>query len=297
MALLSAELMAQIKRIELKAKHLVSDVMSGQYASAFKGRGMEFDEVREYQFGDDVRFIDWNVTARMGSPYVKVFREERELSIILMLDVSGSQHFATGEQTKLAFAAQIAAVIAFLTQKNNDRVGLVLFSDHIESYIPPSKGRSHIWHIIRQVLTHKSKGAQTNISVPLEFLLRTLKRRSLCFLVSDFWCDSAYDSLLKKVSRYHELLAVMTSDPSEVIVKNLGMMQFEDAESQRSLGFDSSNTRLQSELDAFYKRYRQNLSEQFKSLAIDHIQLKTSDDIATGLAKLMRMHQSSGGKR
>jgi uncharacterized protein (DUF58 family) len=295
--LLSAELIAQIRRIELKAKHLVSDVMSGQYASAFKGRGMEFDEVREYQFGDDIRFIDWNVTARMGSPYVKVFREERELSIVLMLDVSGSQHFATGVQTKLAFAAQIAAVLAFLAQKNNDRVGLVLFSDHIEAYIPPSKGRSHIWHIIRQVLTHKSKGARTDLRVPLEFLQRTLKRKALCFLVSDFWCESAYDSVLKRVSRHHELLAVLTSDPSEVLVKNMGMLQFEDAESGLSLAMDSSDKGLHKKLDALYRQHRQGLSEQLKSLAIDHVALTTADDIATGLARLMRQHQSSGGMR
>lgn len=295
--MLSAELIAQIRRIELKAKHLVSDVMSGQYASAFKGRGMEFDEVREYQYGDDIRFIDWNVTARMGSPYVKVFREERELSILLMLDVSGSQHFATGLQTKLAFAAQIAAVFAFLAQKNNDRVGLVLFSDHIESYVPPSKGRSHIWHIIRQVLTHESKGARTDLRVPLEFLQRTLKRRSLCFLVSDFWCDSDYGKLLIRAAKQHDLLAVLTSDPSEVLVKNMGLLHFEDAESGLSLAIDSGDKGLHKKLDAFYRQHLQGLSEQLKSFAIDHIALTTADDIATSLARLMRQHQSSGGMR
>ena len=187
--MLSPEIIKQIRHIQFKAGHLVTDALAGEYSSAFKGLGMEFDKVREYTEGDDVRTIDWNVTARMNQPFVKVYREEREMTLMLMVDVSASLNFGTTRKFKNEIAAELAAILAFLATKNNDKVGLIVFSDHVEQFMPPQKGRAHIWRIIRAVLTHKSHGRTTDIKCAFDFLAKVSPRKSMCFLLSDFYCQ------------------------------------------------------------------------------------------------------------
>ncbi len=232
------ELLSRIRRLELRASHLASDLLSGEYASAFKGRGWEFDEVREYLTGDDLRSIDWNVTARMGSPYVKVFREEREMTLMLLVDVSSSLFFASQYQGKHELAAELAAVLAFLAIRHQDKVGLILFSDHVEHYIAPSKGRAHVWNIIRSVLGHQAQGRGTDLSGALRFFMNVRKRRTLTFLLSDFWADS-YRTQLKQLAQRHELVCTRILDPREQTLPDVGAVMLEDKETGQRLVVDT----------------------------------------------------------
>lgn len=232
--MLSAELISRIRRLELKAGHLASDLLLGEYVSAFKGRGWEFDEVREYRPGDDTRGIDWNVTARMGSPYVKVFQEERDMTLMLMVDVSSSLFFASQHRPKHEVAAELAAVLAFLATKHKDKVGLILFSDHVERYVPPSKGRAHIWSIIRSVLSHKAQGEGTDIEEAMSYLLNVRKRRSLVFLISDFYADYP-TSVMQQLAARHELVCARIVDPGETRWPNAGLVLLEDKETRQKV--------------------------------------------------------------
>ena len=238
--MLSADVLKQIRKVQLKAGHLVTAALAGNYLSAFKGRGMEFDEVREYVPGDDVRLIDWNVTARMRQPYVKVLREERELTLMLMVDVSPSQVFGSQGRRKEEIAAELAAVLAYLAIRNHDKVGLIVFSDHVEQYIPPAKGRGHVWRIIRSVLTHQGSGRKTDINSALEEMLRHTNRRSMCFLISDFWA-TGFDKTLAIASRRHDLVAVRVSDPRERELPAVGMIALRDSETGEFIEVDSSD--------------------------------------------------------
>ncbi len=240
----SPELLSKIRRLELKAGHLASDMLLGEYASAFKGRGWEFDEVREYRVGDDLRSIDWNVTARMGHPYVKVFREEREMTIMLLVDVSSSLFFGSQAQGKHELAAEFAAVLAFLAIKQQDKVGLILFSDEVEHYTPPSKGRSHVWSIIRSVLGHQAQGQGTNLDGAIRYLLNVRKRRCLTFVISDFWAD-AYIPRLKQLASRHELVCARVLDPRELTMPDVGLVLLQDQENGERVLVDASSPALQ----------------------------------------------------
>lgn len=238
--MLAPELLKQIRKIQLRAGHMVTDALAGNYLSAFKGRGMEFDEVREYVPGDDVRTIDWNVTARTSTPYVKVLKEERELTLMLMVDVSPSQGFGTAGRRKYDVAAELAAVLAFLAIRNNDKVGLIVFSDHVEQYVPPKKGRGHVWSIIRAVLTHEGAGQRTDIGGALNFLTKVSSRRSMVFLISDFWAQN-YERALHLAGGRHDLICVRIEDPLERKLASAGIVAFEDAETGDWIEIDTGD--------------------------------------------------------
>ena len=212
--MLTKELLKQVRQIEIKTKGLVNQVFSGEYHSVFKGRGMEFSEVREYQFGDDIRNIDWNVTARFGHPFIKIFEEERELTVMLLVDLSGSLIFGTLEKTKQQVAAELSAILAFSAMKNNDKVGLLLFTDKIEKFVPPRKGRVHVLRIIREVLSFEPAGKTTNIKGALEYMNNAIKKKSIVFLVSDFM-DSGYEKILRIVGKKHDLIGIVLDDQRE----------------------------------------------------------------------------------
>ena len=242
--MLSPDIIRQIRMIEFKAGHVVTEAMAGNYVSAFKGTGMEFEEVREYVPGDDVRMIDWNVTARMQVPYIKVHKEEREMTLMLMIDVSPSQRFSGSGRRKNELSADMAAVLAFLAIRNNDKVGLIAFSDHVETYIPPKKGRGHVWNIIRSVLTIEGTGKKTDISCAIDFLGQTTKRRSTCFLISDFYSEN-FEKSLAVAAKRHDMNCIRTVDPLEEKYAAAGYIELEDAETGKTIIVDAKSKRFQ----------------------------------------------------
>lgn len=285
--MLSADVLKQIKALELRAGHLVTDALAGNYLSAFKGRGMEFDEVREYVPGDDVRTIDWNVTARMNAPFVKVMREERELTLMLMVDVSPSQRFGTVARAKRDVAAELAAVLAFLATRNNDKVGLICFSDHVEQFIPPKKGRSHVWNIIRSVLTHEGKGKTTDLSGALDFLGRVSTRRAMSFLISDFWAQG-YEKVMRLAGRRHDLVAVRIRDPRELMIPAAGIMSVQDLESGEVLYLDMSDKRVRSQYTQLMQQEDQRLTQFLRRSGIGEITVHTGEPVVAPLVRYLR---------
>lgn len=237
---ISKELFKAIRRIQIRTDRYVNDVFAGAYASAFKGRGMAFEDVREYQEGDDFRSIDWNVTARMNTPYIKNYREERELTVILLVDVSGSTFFGTNRRSKKALMAEIASTLALCATRNHDKVGLILFSDQVEHYLPPKKGSSHVLRLVRDVLAFSTKRKTTKIANALCFLNKIHKKRGLCFLLSDFM-DNAYEKQLALTCRRHDLTAICTMDPREKEIPNLGLVLFKDSETDKEYLVDTSH--------------------------------------------------------
>lgn len=237
-AALPEDLFAKIKAIQIRTQRTVTEVMAGQYESAFKGRGMEFEEVREYRPGDDIRHIDWLVTARMNKPYVKEFREERELTVVIMVDVSSSGAFGSSTKIKNEVAAEVAAVLAYTAIKSNDKVSLIIFSDRIERYIPPKKGRSHVWRVIREVLTFHTGRRSTDLGGALDFLGKVIRRRSVVFLISDFQADD-YQESLRMAGKRHDLTAVHVLDPREIDLPPVGLIELEDAETGEMLMIDT----------------------------------------------------------
>lgn len=294
--MIAPELIAEIRRIQLKARRLVSDVMAGEYASALCGRGMEFDEVREYTPGDDVRLIDWNVTARMGSPYVKVFREERELRILLMVDISASQNFGSGEKTKRRLAAELSACLALLAMMQQNNVGLLLFSDRVEAYLPPKKSRAHAWKLIRSVLDSKASGQGTDLSVAMEFALKNLKRNAVCILISDFWA-SLDRKKLRELSRRHDLLAIMTRDPHEENLPHAGIVRVQDLESGQVLSLHSSHPRVIEALRQQQEAQSLSLHQTLAQAGIRHITIRSGDSLAGSLFELFHQPRQKGGFR
>lgn len=238
--MLTREILKQVKQIEIRTRGVVNEVFSGEYHSVFKGRGMEFAEVREYMIGDDIRSIDWNVTARFGHPYVKVFEEERELTVMLLVDLSGSLVFGSVEKTKQRIAAELTSILAFSAMKNNDKVGLILFTDTIEKFVPPRKGRSHVLRIIRDVLSFEPRGNQTDIRGALEYFHHTIKKKSIAFLISDFM-DKGYDRILNIVGRKHDLVGIALHDPRERDLPKAGLIKFRDAETGKIRFIDTSS--------------------------------------------------------
>ena len=288
--MLTKELLKQVRQIEIKTKGVVNQVFSGEYHSVFKGRGMEFSEVREYQFGDDIRNIDWNVTARFGHPYVKIFEEERELTVILLVDLSGSLVFGSIDKTKQQIAAELSAVLAFSAMKNNDKVGLILFSDRIERFVPPRKGRTHVLRIIREVLSFEPEGKGTNIKSVLEYMNNAIKKRSIVFLISDFM-DSGYERILKIVGKKHDFIGVVLTDEKENLIPRIGLIKMQDAETGEERYIDTSDKEFQK----WFIRSRLENFESRKSLFIksrlDSINIQTNQSYIKPLIDFFRLRE------
>lgn len=287
---ISPELIKKIRDIQVKTNHLVNHMMSGEYVSAFKGRGMEFSEVREYEPGDDVRLIDWNVTARMGHPYIKEFREERELTVMLLVDVSSSGEFGSVEKLKNEVAAEIASVLAFSAIKNNDKVGLIVFSDKIEHYIQPQKGRAHIWNLIRTILNFVPEGRHTDLNLPLEYLLRVQKRKSVAFLISDFQAED-YLRNLRLVRQKHDLIAISISDPRESELPDVGWVHLEDSETGETLLVDTSDRARVKQWSQQKMKDQQDRKKQFHANGVDIIEIRTDQSLTQPLIRFFKMRE------
>lgn len=258
-SLSTSDLLKKVRKIEIKTRGLSNDIFSGEYHSAFKGRGMSFAEVRPYQYGDDVRTIDWNVTARYNEPYIKTFEEERELTVILLIDVSKSDNFGTVNVMKSDFMTEIAAVLSFSAITNNDKVGVIFFSDHIEKFIPPKKGKSHILRIIRELIDFKADGKGTDVAEALRYLSNAIKKKCTCFLLSDF-IDEGYVEALKMAHKKHDLIGIRIYDPMEMALPNAGLIKMRDAESEEERWIDTSDKRLREA----YRIRQQQLNDYFK---------------------------------
>ncbi len=280
------DILKKVRKIEIKARGLSQQMFSGEYHSAFKGRGMAFSEVREYQYGDDVRNIDWNVTARLAHPYVKVFEEERELTVMLLVDVSGSNRFGTHNQFKEELAAEVAATLAFSAISNNDKVGVILFSDQIEKFIPPKKGRSHILRIIRELITFRPASNGTDIAQALGYFQNVIKKRCTAFLVSDFYC-SGYVDALKLTAGKHDLVALRLVDRREERMENLGLVKFYDPESTQTLWVDTSNAAFRRAVDARADAHRHEVENTMRRYGIDMATMYTGDDFVKPLRNLL----------
>jgi uncharacterized protein (DUF58 family) len=282
------EILKKVKRIEITTRGLVKDVFSGEYHSVFKGRGMEFSEVREYQIGDDIRTIDWNVTARMGHPFVKIFEEERELTVMLVVDVSSSGSFGTVERMKGEIAIEICALLAFSAIKNNDKVGLIIFTDTVEKFVPPKKGKAHVLRVLRELLYHEPQGTKTNISDALQYLTRIAKRRSVVFLVSDF-LDKGYEKALQIANKRHDMVAITVTDPRELDLPDVGFLELEDAETGEIVSIDTSYNEVRTMFSRKTSQEIVNRTKLFNSINIDHIDIKTNENYIDPLIHFFRM--------
>ena len=282
------ELLGKVRKIEIRARGLSRNVFAGEYHSAFRGRGMAFSEVREYQYGDDVRDIDWNVTARSRSPHVKVYEEERELTVMLLVDVSGSLDFGTTQQTKRDMATEMAATLAFSAIQNNDKIGVVFFSDRIEKYIPPQKGRRHILYIIREMLQLKPQSRRTNIGQAIEFLNRVTKRRTTAFLISDFYDTDDYEHTLNIANRKHDVVAIQLYDPLLRELPNVGLLSVSDAETGHEMIIDTGDKRLRRRHHDYWLQQEQRLRAMLSRCQVDHISLATNNDYVQALLRLFK---------
>ena len=282
------EILKKVRKVEIKTRRLSANIFAGQYHSAFKGRGMAFSEVREYQFGDDVRDIDWNVTARFHRPYVKVFEEERELTVMLMVDVSGSLDFGTEVQTKRDMVTEIAATLAFSAIQNNDKIGVIFFSDKIEKYIPPKKGRKHILYIIREMLDFKPESRKTDIRQALEFLSGVSKRRCTAFLLSDFYVRQDFSQSLVIGNRKHDFVAIQVYDHRAKELPDVGLMKVIDSETGYEQYIDTSSKKLRTAYTRYWNNRQQNLQETFNKSNVDSISIATSDDYVKALMMLFK---------
>jgi uncharacterized protein (DUF58 family) len=283
--MITTELMKKIRRIEIRTRRLVNDSYAGEYHSVFKGRGMEFDEVRPYQYGDEIRTIDWNVTARMGDPYVKRYVEERELSVLLLVDASASENFGSVKQFKRELAAELTAVLSFAATTNNDKVGLLIFTDQIELYIPPLKGRKHVLRLIREMLAFEPKGRGTDIEMALETANQILKRRSIIFLVSDFLAEPAgYRKALAITNRRHDVIAVDLHDPLETKIADVGLVALEDPETGEIAWVDTSSRSWQEAFNQSVSRLENDKSKVLRRANVDHITIGTDEDYTAPLA-------------
>lgn len=288
--MLTKELLKQVRQIEIRTKGLVNQVFSGEYHSVFKGRGMEFSEVREYQFGDDIRDIDWNVTARFAHPYIKVFEEERELTVMLMVDLSGSLMFGSVSKTKQRIAAELSAILAFSALKNNDKVGLILFTDKIEKFVPPRKGRKHVLRIIREVLSFEPEGKATNLKGALEYMNSTIKKRSIAFLLSDFM-DDGYEKILRIVGKKHDLISIVLEDRRESEIPKLGLVKLSDAETGEERWIDTSNAKVRSKMILDRKTKTAKRKSLFTSNRIDAVNISTSENYIHPLVQFFKMRE------
>ncbi|HEU4403217.1 MAG TPA: DUF58 domain-containing protein [Candidatus Polarisedimenticolia bacterium] len=272
--MLPAEILKKVRRIEIRTNRLVNESLAGEYHSVFKGRGMEFSEVREYQFGDDIRSIDWNVTSRMGHPYVKRYVEERELTVILLVDFSGSGQFGTRQRFKREIEAEICALMAFSAIKNNDRVGLIAFTDRIETFLRPRKGKDHVLRVIREVLYFRPEGRRTDLAQALRYMYRTITKRSVVFVVSDF-LGEGFTQPLRVAARKHDLIAVTVTDPREEVLPPIGLIDLEDAETGERVLVDASDRRTRERFGAWAAERRAGRESLFRSVGVDSLELFT----------------------
>lgn len=288
--MLTKELLKQVRQIEIKTRGVVNEVFSGEYHSVFKGRGMEFSEVREYQIGDDIRSIDWNVTARFGHPYIKIFEEERELTVMLLVDLSGSLMFGTVEKTKQRIAAELSAILAFSALKNNDKVGLILFTDQIEKFVSPKKGRSHVLRIIREVLSFEPHGNKTDIKGALEYFNHAVKKKAIVFLVSDF-IDDGYDKILRIVGKKHDLIGLILNDPREKEMPKAGLVKFRDAETGEVRYIDTSSEIVR---EHFYNTIKEREAQRkalFVSSRLDSVEIDAGSSIIKPLVEFFKLRE------
>jgi len=288
--MLTKELLKQVRQIEIRTKGLVNHLFSGEYHSVFKGRGMEFSEVREYQYGDDIRNIDWNVTARFGHPYIKVFEEERELTVMLMVDMSGSLMFGSVSKTKQRVAAELSSILAFSALKNNDKVGLILFTDKIEKFVPPRKGNKHVLRIIREVLSFEPEGNATDIRAALEFMNNAIKKRSIIFLLSDF-LDEDYEKILRVVGKKNDLIGVVLDDRRENEIPPIGLVKFTDAETGEERWIDTSNLSVRRVMKEARKEAVAKRNTMFLTSRLDKIHVQTGVDYIKPLVQFFRMRE------
>jgi len=284
------DILKKIRHIELKTRGLVETAFAGQYRSVFKGRGMNFEEVREYQPGDEVRTIDWNVTARMGHPFVKKFTEERELTVMLIVDVSASGNFGSANLSKRELAAEVASLIAFSAIRNNDKVGLILFSDHVELFIPPKKGRTHTLRLIREILYFHPLGKGTDAAVALGYLNRVVTRKSVVFLISDFQTRD-FSKELSVTSRRHDLIAIPVVDPREEELPDIGLVALEDAETGEMIEINTSDASMRAAYSHLFDKRRDELLKNLRRKRIDTISLRTNEDYLPGLRTFFKTRE------
>ncbi|KPL06989.1 hypothetical protein AMJ86_06305 [bacterium SM23_57] len=284
------EILKKVRQIEIRTRGVVNEVFAGEYHSVFKGRGMEFSEVREYQIGDDIRAIDWNVSARFGHPYVKVFEEERELIVMLLCDMSSSEHFGSSYQMKAELASEISAVLAFSALRNNDKVGLLLFTDTVEKFIPPKKGNSHVLRILRDLITFQPQRAGTSLANALEHLDRVLKKRAIVFLISDLW-DTDYDKALRIVGRRHDLVVLHLYDPRERELPPAGLVKLHDAEIGTVQWIDAGSPTVRRQLASRFDQRMASIDRNFKLMNVDRVPLRIDQSYIRPIADFFRQRE------
>ncbi len=287
----TSEIFKKVRKIEIKTRGLSNQIFSGQYHSAFKGRGMAFSEVREYQYGDDIRSIDWNVTARFNHPYIKIFEEERELTVMLLIDVSGSNEFGTTTTMKQGMITEIAAVLAFSAIQNNDKVGVIFFSDKIEKFIPPKKGTSHILRIIRELIDFKKESKGTKISESLRYLTNVIKKRCTAFVLSDF-VDSNFQEALQIAGNKHDVTAIKIYDPRETELPNIGLTKFKDAETGKNVWVDTARKQVRESYKNWYRENETKLKRVFIKCGTDATYIRTDQDYVRQLIGLFKRRES-----
>lgn len=284
----TTELLKKVRRIEIKSRGLSRNIFAGQYHSAFKGRGMAFSEVREYQFGDDVRDIDWNVTARHNKPYIKVFEEERELTVILLIDVSASRNFGAVGESKKEMMTEIAATLAFSTIQNNDKIGVIFFSDKIEKFIPPKKGRRHVLYIIRELINFKPVSAGTSISAALEYVTNAIKKRCTVFMMSDFIDSHDYRQAMSVANNRHDIVALQIYDERETQLPDVGLAKFRDSERGMDIWVDTSSRKVREKYAAWWDATRKKMQEASRKSRVDVTSISTAEDYVLSLINLFK---------
>lgn len=283
----AAELLKRVRKIEIKTKGLSQHIFAGEYHSAFKGRGMAFSEVREYQYGDDIRNIDWNVTARFNHPFIKIYEEERELTVMLIIDVSGSRDFGTQSKLKKNVITEIAAVLSFSAIQNNDKVGVIMFSDKIEKFIPPKKGRQHILRIIRELINFKPENRGTKITEALRYLTNAIKKRSTAFLISDF-IDDDFDDALKIANKKHDIVGLKIFDVRETQLPSIGLLKLLDAESGEDIWVDTSSNYIRDTYNNSWRKHNEDFKDILSKIGVDYISISTTEDYVKPLMNLFR---------
>ncbi|MDU1904729.1 MAG: DUF58 domain-containing protein [Dysgonomonas sp.] len=284
----TSELLKKVRQIEIKTRGLSRNIFAGQYHSAFKGRGMAFSEVREYQYGDDIRDIDWNVTARNNKPYIKVFEEERELTVMLMIDVSGSLDFGTHHAVKRDIVTEMAATLAFSAIQNNDKIGVIFFTNKIEKFIPPKKGRKHILYIIRELIDFQPENSQTDLAMALKFLTNAIKKRCTAFLISDFIDVYDYDNALTIANRKHDLVALQVYDKMDVALPQVGLMKILDSETGEDMWIDTSSKKVREEYHDHYQKQLFEVQQAFTKSRVDNVSMTTDQDYVKALLTLFQ---------
>jgi uncharacterized protein (DUF58 family) len=283
----ATELLKRVRKIEIKTRGLTNQIFAGEYHSAFKGRGMAFSEVREYQYGDDIRSIDWNVTARFNHPYVKIFEEERELTVMLVIDVSGSREFGTSQRLKKTLIAELAAIISFSAIQNNDKIGAILFTDKVEKFIPPKKGRQHTLRVIRELIEFEPQNKTTNIAEGLRYLTNAIKKRSIAFAISDF-ISPDFEDALSIANRKHDLVALRIYDRREAEIPSIGLVQAKDAETGQFTWVDTSDKLARNSYLKWWNERQMSLNNIFSKSGVDNVMIRTDEDYVKPLIKLFK---------